>query len=307
MDQLKLNITSETSQLGIVVLGIADSPGPVPTLENVYDPKSWENIQNGTYPKETDMVMEMEAFNKVFLKHGVEVLRPENIENCNQIFTRDIAFVIDDYLFKSNILPLRESELQAINYIIAKINPEKVISLPENVHVEGGDVMMWKDYIFIGTYKGENYADFITARTNLQAVKFLTEFFPNKKVVDFDLIKSNTRARENALHLDCIFQPVGENYGIIYKDGFRDKSGYDFLVSLFGIKNLFHITQEEMYNMYSNVFSIAPDIVVSEKGFTRLNTWLREKDILVEEIPYKEISKQEGLLRCSTLPLYRYE
>ena len=76
-------------------------------------------------------------------------------------------------------------------------------------------------------------------------------------------------------------------------------------VKLFGKENLFHITRDEMYHMNSNVFSIAPDVVVSEKNFTRLNNWLREKGFTVEEIPYAEIAKQEGLLRCSTLPLIR--
>jgi N-dimethylarginine dimethylaminohydrolase len=60
-----------------------------------------------------------------------------------------------------------------------------------------------------------------------------------------------------------------------------------------------------MYEMNSNVFSIAPDVVVSEKSFTRLNTWLRDNGFTVEEISYGEIAKQEGLLRCSTLPLIR--
>jgi N-dimethylarginine dimethylaminohydrolase len=57
--------------------------------------------------------------------------------------------------------------------------------------------------------------------------------------------------------------------------------------------------------MNSNIFSISEDVVISEKGFSRLNTWLREQGITVEEVPYAEISKQEGLLRCSTLPLIR--
>ena len=60
-----------------------------------------------------------------------------------------------------------------------------------------------------------------------------------------------------------------------------------------------------MYNMNSNVFSIDTNVVVSEKKFTRLNNWLRENGFIVEEIPYSEIAKQEGLLRCSTLPLIR--
>jgi hypothetical protein len=32
--------------------------------------------------------------------------------------------------------------------------------------IEGGDVMLWDDHIFIGTYKGSDYKDYITARTN---------------------------------------------------------------------------------------------------------------------------------------------
>jgi N-dimethylarginine dimethylaminohydrolase len=76
-------------------------------------------------------------------------------------------------------------------------------------------------------------------------------------------------------------------------------------VNLFGKENLFHIGRNEMYNMFSNVFSIDENVVVSEKNFTRLNNWLRSNGFTVEEIPYAEIAKQEGLLRCSTLPLIR--
>jgi N-dimethylarginine dimethylaminohydrolase len=112
-------------------------------------------------------------------------------------------------------------------------------------------------------------------------------------------------ARDNALHLDCCFQPVGENKGIIYKSGFREEADYVFLVELFGKDNLFHLTRDEMYHMNSNVFSIDTNVVVSEQKFTRLNTWLRDNGFTVEEIPYAEIAKQEGLLRCSTLPLIR--
>ena len=138
----------------------------------------------------------------------------------------------------------------------------------------------------------------------MAGVNFLKELFPNKIVKEFDLVKSNN-PHDNALHLDCCFQPVGVDKGIIYKGGFRSEEDYQYLVDLFGKENLFHIEREEMYQMFSNIFSIAPDIVVSERNFIRLNQWLRAKGFTVEEIPYAEISKQEGLLRCSTLPLLR--
>lgn len=302
---IKLNVKNETSRLLSVVLGTAQSNGATPTLQEAYDPKSAEFIKAGTYPTEEDMVKEMTAFAQVFEKHSVKVYRPEIIQNYNQIFTRDIGFVIEDYFIKANILEDRSQELKAIHYILEQIPAEKIITPPSDVHIEGGDVMLYNEHIFIGTYKGDDFKNIITARTNMAGVEFIKKLFPQKKVKEFDLIKSVTEARDNALHLDCCFQPVGKNKAIIYKEGFRDINDYLYLENLFGKENLFQITRQEMYEMNSNIFSISPSVVISEKNFTRLNSWLREQDFVVEEIPYAEISKQEGLLRCSTLPLCR--
>jgi N-dimethylarginine dimethylaminohydrolase len=247
----------------------------------------------------------MKAVEEVLKKYEVEVFRPKVIEEYNQIFTRDIGFVIEDKFIKANILPDREREIDAIQHVIDQVKPENVVKFPEEVHVEGGDVMPHGDYIFIGTYRGEDYSDYITARTNTKAVEAIQELFPHKKVKSFNLRKDNKDAKNNALHLDCCFQPVGKNKAIIHKNGFLEENEYEWLVNFFGKENVFEITKEEMYNMNSNVFSIAENVVISEKNFTRLNTWLRENGITVEEVPYAEIAKQEGLLRCSTLPLIR--
>ena len=302
---LQLNVNDEISPLKAVVLGIAKSSGPVPTAEEAYDPKSLEHILAGTYPKESDMVQEMEAFRKVFEKYNVKVFRPEVLENCNQIFTRDIAFVIEDKLIISNILPEREKEVDAILHVLDKIDDENILHPPAEVHIEGGDVMPWKDYIFVGTYTAADYSSFITARTNKAALAYLTKQFPHKTIKSFELRKSNTVAQDNALHLDCCFQPLGKGKAILHKNGFLVEEEYQWLVDFFGKENIFEIDAQEMYHMFSNVFSISPDVVVSERNFTRLNNWLRDQGFTVEEIPYAEISKQEGLLRCSTLPLVR--
>jgi len=247
----------------------------------------------------------MDAVAKVFEKYDVRVYRPNIIKECNQIFTRDIGFVIDDLFIKANILPDREEELDAIQYIIDKIDKDKVTRPPEEVHIEGGDVIVWNDHIFIGTYRGEDYSDYIVARTNQAGVDYIANKFPNKTVKSFNLRKSQTNAMENALHLDCCFQPIGKNKAILHKNGFLEKDEYEWLVDFFGKDNIFEITKEEMYHMNSNVFSISEDVIISEQNFNRLNTWLRENGFTVEEVPYGEIAKQEGLLRCSTLPLIR--
>lgn len=302
---LQLNIKNETAKLKAVILGTAVSNGPIPKVEDCYDPKSVQHVLAKTYPKEEDMVLEIEAVAKVFEKYNVQVFRPEVIKDYNQIFSRDIAFVIEDKFIEANILPDREREYQAINNVISQINPDNVIVLPKECHVEGGDVMPWNNYIFVGTYSGEDYPDFITARTNIYAVHALQALFPNKIVKPFELRKSNTNPKENALHLDCCFQPIGKDKAILHKNGFLVESEYEWLLNYFGKENVFEITKEEMYNMNSNVFSISENIIISEQNFTRLNSWLREKGFTVEEVPYAEIAKQEGLLRCSTLPLIR--
>lgn len=305
MEKIRLHIENETSQLKEVVLGTAISNGTTPTLEEAYDPKSMEHITAGTYPKEQDMVKEMTEFQKVLQKYGVTIYRPKVIEDYNQIFSRDIGFVIEDKFIKSNILPEREKELDAIQYVLDRIESDKIIKLSEDCHIEGGDVMPHFNYIFVGTYRGDDYSDFITARTNEKGVQAIQDLFPSKKVKSFNLRKSNTVAQDNALHLDCCFQPVGKGKAIIHKNGFLEQDEYDWLVNLFGKENVFEISKEEMYDMTSNVFSISEEVVVSDRSFERLNNWLREQGITVEEVSYREIAKQEGLLRCSTLPLRR--
>ncbi|NNM24329.1 MAG: amidinotransferase [Flavobacteriaceae bacterium] len=302
---MTLNIQNETSRLRAVILGIAENNGPVPSAEDAYDPKSLQHILAGTYPSEEDLVQELEGVAQVLKKYDVVVYRPHIIEDYNQIFARDISFVIEDKIIIANILPDREFEIDATEHVWKQVPSENRIRLPEECHVEGGDVMPWGDYIFIGTYRGEDYPSFITARTNMKAVNAIQALFPEKKVKSFNLKKSNTDPLNSALHLDCCFQPLGKGKVIIHKDGFLEEDEYQWLVNYFGEENCFHITKEEMAAMYSNILSISPEVVISEKSFTRLNNWLRSNGFTVEEVAFSEISKQGGLLRCSTMPLVR--
>ena len=302
---LNLNVNNETSKLKAVVLGTALSLGPTPKLEDCYDPKSREHVLNNTYPIEEDLTQEMQEFFDVLKKYNVTIYRPEKIENYNQIFSRDIAFVIENKFVFANVVEDRAKEIQGIKHVYDQIEDQNIIHLPESCHVEGGDVMLFENYVFIGTYSADDYSKYITARTNSQAVDVIEKLFPNKTIIPFELLKSNDDARNSALHLDCCLQPVGNNKAITCPDGFLDKNQYQWIVDLFGADNIFEITREEMYNMHCNIFSIDKNVVVSDRAFTRLNTWLEENNFIVEKIKYTEVSKQGGLLRCSTLPLIR--
>lgn len=204
-----------------------------------------------------------------------------------------------------NIIEDRKRELEAISHIYSDINEDKIIRMPENTRAEGGDVIPWNNYIFVGYSEKEDFDKYKVARTNTEGVNFLKDHFPDKEIKSFELNKSDTDPKENALHLDCCFQPIGTESAIMYKGGFKNEEDIDFLVNLFSEENIIFITKEEMYNMNSNVFSISEKVIVSERGYTRLNDNLRKRGFVVEEIQYSETAKMEGLLRCSTMPLKR--
>ncbi len=302
---MKVNINDESSRLKAVVVGTAEHFGGTPTLAEAYDPKSKEHIINGTFPIEEDLTPELQALATVLEKYGVKVYRPEVVQNCNQVFARDIGFVIEDKFIRSNIITDRSKEFAGIEYLTTQIDGGDYIEAPETVKIEGGDVMPWRDKIFIGYSKQEDFNQYVVSRTNEAGVNFIRELFPSKQVHAFELNKSDDDPKENALHLDCCFQPIGEGQAIIHKDGFKNEEDYHYLVDYFGLENIIEIDKEEMYLMFSNVFSINPTTIVSEQGFIRLNSELRARGFTVEEVPFAETAKMEGLLRCSTLPLVR--
>lgn len=300
---IDIKINDETAPLEAVILGTAKSLGPEPSLDETYDPKSRQHILAGTYPVEKDLVEEMEAVASVFEKHGVKVYRPEVLGDYNQIFARDISFVIDDKLVVPCVVPERKKESDGIQYIIDDV--EHTLLPAEDERMEGGDIMPWNGHLFVGYSEDDDFKKYQVSRTNRKGLDYLIKTFPNWKVRGFELKKSDDNPKDNALHLDCCFQPVGNEKAVIYPTGFKNPKDSDFLIDLFGKENVFEITQDEMYEMNSNFFSISPKVVISDSSFTRLNGQLRKWGITVEEVKYREAAKMEGLLRCSTMPLRR--
>ncbi len=300
---IPIKILDETAPLESVVLGIAHSMGGTPDLERTFDPKSRAHVLSGTFPKEENLELEINAVKSVFEKYGVEVLRPESIENLNQVFARDIAFVIEDTMIIPCVTHERKMESDGIDYITSKV--EKVLLPNEPLFMEGGDIIPWKGKLFVGYSKKEDFEKYTVARTNEQSLQYLTEKFPRWEVHGLELKKSDNDPLENTLHLDCCFQPVGENKAVLYKEGLKKHEDADFLIALFGVENIFEITKEEMYHMNANFFSIRPDVVISDSSFSRLNKQFKDWGIKVESVAHREVAKMEGLFRCTTMPLRR--
>lgn len=301
---IEVKVDNEYSALKSVILGLAEDMGDPPKVFDVYDPRSLYHIKNNSYPSEVDVKKDVESFYKILIKHNVDVLRPDNIKNCNQVFARDLGFTISNIFFQSNIVPNREEELIGVSGIINNLDAG-VVKLPDYMHIEGGDVVIHNDKLFIGTYSGEDYSELITARTNQESISYLENMIPSKEIMSINIKKSNTDVFENVLHLDCCFQPIGKRKAIICPDSFVNKSDVEYLIGYFGKKNTYLAYGQEAYMLISNLLVISPEVIVSDKRFNKINTWLEKNDFHVEKISYENVSKMSGLFRCSTLPLLR--
>jgi len=301
---IEVKVDNEYSALKSVILGLAEDMGDPPKVFDVYDPRSLYHIKNNSYPSEVDVKKDVESFYKILIKHNVDVLRPDNIKNCNQVFARDLGFTISNIFFQSNIVPNREEELVGVSGIINNLDAG-VVKLPDYMHIEGGDVIIHNDKLFIGTYSGEDYSELITARTNQESISYLEKMIPSKEIMSINIKKSNTDVFENVLHLDCCFQPIGKRKAIICPDSFVNKSDVEYLIGYFGKKNTYLAYGQEAYMLISNLLVISPEVIVSDKRFSKINTWLEKNDFFVEKISYENVSKMSGLFRCSTLPLLR--
>lgn len=302
---IPIHILDEVSPLEALVVGTAESFGGTPKLEETYDPKSREHIANGSFPSEEDLVPEMTALCRVLERYDVAVYRPEIIENYNQIFARDIALAIEDKLIVPPVTHNRKQESDGIQYIMDQVDPSCLLLPDLHIRMEGGDIMPWNGKLFVGYSKEEDFNRYLVARTNEAGVAYLEQHFKDWEVIPFELKKSDEDPRENALHLDCCFQPLGNGKAILHSNGFKNPGDVNDLVALFGEENIHFIDKEEMYAMNSNVFSITPEVVISDPSFTRLNNQLRNWGLTVEEVKYSEVAKMEGLFRCTTMPLRR--
>ena len=200
---MQLRVTNEWSTLHTVIVGTARSMGDTPLLEEAYDPKSKEHIAAGTFPEETDCVRELDDLATLLRSMDVQVLRPHGVPELNQIFARDAGIVVEDRLVITRMIADRTAEWQGIAPLLTDVPASHILTPPEGVRVEGGDVMPRDGELWVGYSAADDFGAFTTSRTNEAALDWLSDQFPDWNVRGFQLQKSDTDPRANALHLDC--------------------------------------------------------------------------------------------------------
>lgn len=281
---MKIKVNNEYSKLKTVVVSSADYFDSSNLAINNETIKYY--ALNGGVPTKEAILEEQRCFWDELKKHGINLLIAEQVDGAKgQMFTRDLAFVIGDKFFISNMK--KENRRLAINgwhKIIDQIDSNKIIKVPSNVYLEGGDIIVDNKTIYVG----------ISERTTMEGVKFLNGVLGD----DYSVVP--IKLKPKFLHLDVVFTIVNPNLALIYKDGI-EKESYELLDKFTKIE----VTEQEQFELATNVFSIDSNTVIMNSNHKRIANELKKFNINIIPINLSQTAKDGGAFRCTTCPLER--
>ena len=284
----KLQVYSETGRLRSVIIGYPDNfilPDPINPKHEIY------HKDHPEAPSAETLKPQFKAFQQVLESCGVEVIYPDPVESVpDQLTPRDIGFVIGDtFVVSSMAQDSRKREWTGIKKVLDQLPKEKIVHVPSDISVEGGDIILDRGTLYIG----------LSERTSIEGAEWMREKYAWRYRVQLVPLK-DLHHDEDVLHMDCTFLPVGEKHCLIYPPGFHQipksiSNDYEWI----------EVTREEQFELATNVLSISPTEVISRKSARRINDELRKAGLKVFEVEFSEAPKGGGSFRCATLPLWR--
>ncbi|WP_062349929.1 dimethylarginine dimethylaminohydrolase family protein [Bacillus kwashiorkori] len=226
-----------------------------------------------------------ETFVKTLRANDIEVfLLPYHRKFPEQVFTRDIGFTLGETIFVADMASnIRNGEED----ILKQWLEDEGISYYNIIghQIEGGDVLIDKDTVYIG----------LSNRTNREAVEHVRNLIGKQmEVVEIDF-------QEKFLHLDCVFNIISPNLALYYPKALRKED----IALLQKRYELIEVTDEEQFTLGTNVLSIGNKKIISLPVNTHVNEQLRSHGYEVIEVDITEIIKSGGSFRCCTLPIER--
>lgn len=231
---------------------------------------------------------------KILNKYNVQIFKTKKCDDAKyQMFVRDPFVVIGNKILlcymKENF---RRLELNTINEIIQDLDESSKIVLDNDVFVEGGDVIIHNDIIFVGQHGN---------RTNKKGFEFLKKNFEtNYRVIPLYMINPNKNI--TWIHLDCLFSPLSDDTAIIYEDGFEEKS-LEILKTEF--PNLITVNKREQEELATNIINLGNKTIIMQERHNRLIEIALKFDFNVEVMDMYDTINELGYNRCLTCPLER--
>lgn len=264
-------------------------------LENEYDkmqcylmayPCNFDVADNSSEHKGAiDKIKVFEQYNNfvnLIIDQGVKVQFLDVINSTEQIFTRDIGFVIKDMFFVSKPkTPERAREIGPLLKFIERHNLKHYIMQNS---IEGGDVVHYDSIVFIG----------VGDRTNNEAAAEVQKVLnDNNMEVTVVPIKFDT----NKIHLDCTFNTLDKDSCVI------TDYVYDVDIIKKHIKNCIKMEKAEADELGVNFIYMGDKKVITNSEGTR--KLLNSNGFEAYFTDYSEIIKASGSLGCCTLSILR--
>ncbi len=293
MDTIALNIENEFDRLTHVVVGTGLGYHRNATLVEVVNETQKTTFRSGAYPTEKTLLPEFENFRQALQDNGVHVYEPKLAPDAvqDQTCPRDIGFVIGDVLVIASMsVRSRAEEIKGIAHLFDYWQGH-ILKAPDDVNIEGGDVIIDQGRIFVG----------VGQRSNFAGLEFLKTSFGDK----YQIIPMPCRSLadgEDVLHLDCTFQPLGLGHALIYPDGLET-----IPPEITDNYSLIPVNRLEAGALATNIFSIRPDTLIARNApeCARVNEELRKRGYQVIEVQFDLVPSTGGSFRCATLPIRR--
>lgn len=245
-------------------------------------------------PVDKEYLNQQKRLVHILNKYDVEIMMSKKCNDTKyQMFIRDPFIVIGDKILISYMKEdMRRLEYGSADEILDKIENFKKIYLSEDIVIEGGDIIVHNDMIFVGQNGN---------RTNEKGLEFLRETFSsNYKIIP--LVMINPSKNIPFVHLDCLFNPISLDTAILYKEGLDEKS-LNKIKRLFS--NIICIDSEEQNELATNVLSLGNNVIIVQKRHDKLIRNLEDNGFKVEAMDMYDTVKDTGYSRCLTCPLER--
>jgi N-dimethylarginine dimethylaminohydrolase len=226
----------------------------------------------------------------IYEKNGinVEILVPTK-DLSSQVFARDFGFNIKEgYVLGHFKEAGRQAESQLYAQKLAELGVPIIATCHEGI-LEGGDFWQLDEKtLAIGTLQRSDEKGIQSIREQLEPL-------------GYRIISVNSKPEY--LHLDMIFNIVGENTAVTYYEGlpeefknYLDEVGYD----------LIKVEEEGVFKHFCNLQALGNKRIISLSANTTVNAKLRERGFTVFELHATEILKTGGGPHCMTFPLERH-
>ncbi|SET72746.1 N-Dimethylarginine dimethylaminohydrolase [Natronincola peptidivorans] len=255
--------------------------GGLVVYPSFFDVVDINNKYRGTINRNL-VIDQYNTFVNVLINEDIKVNFLNLMSSPSQLYTRDLGFVIKDIFFISNLKdPIRKDEVKVLIDFLKNYGG-KIHIMSHNV--EGGDVILHNDKLFIG----------VGGRSTEAAVNEIVQVL-DKNHIYLEMVK--VIFDTSKIHLDCVFNVLDEKSCIIT----------DYIFNVEVIKrhftNIIKIEKEDADSLAANIVNLGNGkIICSNKSLVSL---LKDYDYTPIYIDFSEIIKAQGGLGCCIFPTCR--